>query len=91
MMGKMRDDREKDDLDRESLADKNAVAEERLLSPDKVLEQEELSPKKRIPLKCLFLVLWMRKQRKRLFKTKWKVSLLRLRRNKRRRVGEVSL
>ena len=39
---KMRDDREQDDLDWESWADKDAVVEERELTPDEVLEQEEL-------------------------------------------------
>ena len=39
---KMRDDGEKDDLDLESLADKDAVAEEWKRTPDEVLEPEEL-------------------------------------------------
>lgn len=34
---------EEDDLDLERLADKDAVAEERMLTPDEVLEQEELA------------------------------------------------
>ncbi len=43
MEAKMRDDGEQDDLDLESLADKDAVAENRELTPDEVLEQEELA------------------------------------------------
>ena len=43
MAVKMPEDGEKDDLDLEQLADKDAVAEERLLTPDEVLEQEELA------------------------------------------------
>lgn len=43
MAAKMRDDGGQDDLDLESLADKNAVAEKRELTPDEVLEQEELA------------------------------------------------
>ena len=40
---KMLDDGEQDDLDLERLADKDAVAEKRELTPDEVLEQEELA------------------------------------------------
>ena len=43
MAVKMRDDGEKDDEDLESLTDKEAIVEEWPLSPDKVLEQEELA------------------------------------------------
>ena len=43
MAAKMRDAGEQDDLDLERLAAKNAVAEKRELTPDEVLEQEELA------------------------------------------------
>ena len=43
MASKMRDAREVDDLDLESLTDKDAAVEERPATPDKVLEQEELA------------------------------------------------
>lgn len=43
MAAKMPDAGKEDDLDLERLADKDAVVEERMLTPDEVLEQEELA------------------------------------------------
>ena len=52
MASKMRDDGEEDDLDLERLADHDAIAEGRPLSPDEVLEQEELSEEARRVVKA---------------------------------------
>lgn len=43
MAAKMRDAGKEDDLDLERLAGKDVVVEERMLTPDEVLEQEELA------------------------------------------------
>ena len=43
MASRMLDSGEEDDVDLERLADKDAIAEERMLAPDEVLEQKELA------------------------------------------------
>lgn len=73
----MRDAGEKDDLDLERLADKDAVAEYQPLTPDEVLEQEELDKEAHRGGR-LFLIRWIRRRRRRLCATKWTGSLLRL-------------